>query len=395
MSEIEELLRQVLTETPTSTTVLDPLSNVDRRVRRARTRIAVGGGAAFVAIVVAVAVPLTATGGRTQGLQVGKSPTQTPTHGGPLASQGVTTVGAPGPVSSVSVSDDGRAYAVGSWQVSSGAAFVGLVQGRQLTHVVTLPGPADTVIADNDIVWVYGTDPETGRSRLAAVYPGTGGTATDDALPGRIVSATAAADSLFVVTAESRGMEVDRFVTDDKGLGLVDFHPIADATRLVSDAAGQAWVQTDKELIPLQPDAQSFTFGPAVPWSGHQPVYGPASPSGVWTYDGRLIELTPPLLATGTSVAEGWRLNTADVPSAAVSVPGGGVYYAVRSGAADSDNGVFYYSRRSMTDGASRPDVGLGGFGVTSLAAEPDGGVLLVTSSGRLQHWTPAPARSR
>ncbi|HET7530660.1 MAG TPA: hypothetical protein VFJ98_06845 [Mycobacteriales bacterium] len=393
MSQIEELLRQALSETPAATTVHDPLAAVDRRVRRARARIAAGAGVGVAAVAAAVIVPLTVAGSSrgADGLQVGHSPSPTPaaTHGGPPASEAVTTVDAPGPISSVAVSADGRAYAAGSWQVSSGAAFVGQVQGGKLTHVVTVPGPADAVIADMDVAWVYGTD-RTGRSRLTAVYLQSGGTAPDDALPGRILSATAAADSLFVLTATPQGTEVDRFVTDNQGLALVDDHPVAGAKRLVTDAAGQAWVQTGRQLIPLLPEAQTFSFGHAVPWPGGQPVYGPALPSGVWAYDGRLIELSPPLLANGTSVAEGWRLNTNGVPSAAVSAPGGGAYYGIRSAAAGSDSGVFYYSRRAMTDGAARPDDRLAGVGVAALAVDPDGGVLLVTTSGKLQHWTPA-----
>jgi hypothetical protein len=386
MNDVEQQLREALSEIPAPTVpVHDPLVAVDRRVRRARRRIAVAAAAGVAAVVAAVVVPLaTTTSNGHDGLQVGKSPTPAPSVSNP---PGVTTLSAPGPVLSVSANAAGAVYALGSWQVSDGAAFVGVVKGRQVTDPVTVQGPAHQVIADGATAWVIGTDSK-GRSRLSVVSHLI--TTTDGALPGRIISATAANSSLYLLTASQQGLEVDRFIANKSGLGLTDFHPIPYAKRLVTDFAGQAWVQTDKELIPLQPQAQSFSLGTPVSWKG--PVYGPASPSGVWAYDGRLIQLTPALLATGTSVAEGWRLDTTDVPSAALSAPDG-TYYAVTSAADNSGNGVFYYSKRSMSDGAAKPDAALTGSGVTSLAPAPGGGVLVVRGGGTLQQWRPAGTR--
>jgi hypothetical protein len=393
MTDVEQLLREALSDIPApSSPAVDPLAAVDRRVRRARRGIAVGAAVAVASVVAAVAVPLSLTGGhRASDVQVGRTPSPSPSAKGGVPSEVVTTVVRTGAVS-VSSSDGGPAYALGRSKTGDGSAYVATVQAGHLTDRVPVPAPADNVVADTDIAWVTGNSLATGRARITAVHPAAGTKATVTE-PGEVVAATVAADSLFVLRASRAGVEVERFVTDDTGVVKVASHRIAFAAGIVTDAGGTAWVSTPNQLIPLRPQAQDFGFGPAVAWHLHQPVFGPAPPSGLWAYDGRLVELTPPLLHTGVSVAEGWRLDTGAAPAAVASAPGG-VYYGVSSAASATDNGVFYYSRRSMSDGAARPDAGLGGFPVSALTADPDGGVLFVTSSA-LQHWTPAATGSR
>lgn len=393
MTDVEQLLREALAEIPApSSPAVDPLAAVERRVRRARRGIAVGAAVGVASVVAAVAVPLSMTGGhRASDVQVGRTPSPTPSVQGGLPSQVVTTVVRTGAVS-VSSSDSGPAYALGRSQSGDGAAYVATVERGHLTDPVPVPAPADSVLADGDLAWVTGNSPSTGRARITAVHPAAGTQATVTER-GQIVAGTVAADSLFVLRAAPSGVEVERFVTDGAGVVKVASHRIAFAARIVTDAGGTAWVSTPNRLIPLRPQAREFSFGPAVAWQLHQPVFGPAPPSGVWAYDGRLVELSPAMLRAGVSVAEGWRLNTSAAPSAVASAPGG-VYYGIRSAASTTDNGVFYYSRRSMTDGAARPDVGLGGLPVSALTEDPAGGVLFV-SSGVLQHWTPTLPGSR
>ena len=80
MNGVEDLLRQSLQEIPAETTIGDPLGELDRRVRRARRRLAVGGGVATAAVIAAVVVPLTlVSSGDRAGVQIGGHPTPTAT----------------------------------------------------------------------------------------------------------------------------------------------------------------------------------------------------------------------------------------------------------------------------------------------------------------------------
>ena len=63
MTPIEELLREALSATPTPESTTDPIGTLDRRIRRARRRLAASAGVVAVAVAVAIVVPLTVTGG--------------------------------------------------------------------------------------------------------------------------------------------------------------------------------------------------------------------------------------------------------------------------------------------------------------------------------------------
>src|SRR4051812_32668706 len=89
MTQIEDLLRQALAETPTTPSVTDPLSAIDGRLRRARRTMVAGTSIAAAAVAAAVVVPLmTLGGGSTSKVEVGNSPTPTPT---PSAASTATT----------------------------------------------------------------------------------------------------------------------------------------------------------------------------------------------------------------------------------------------------------------------------------------------------------------
>lgn len=385
MSQIEELLRQVLSETPagtSATTVRDPLADVDRQVRRARTRLAIGGGAAIVAIVAAVLVPLSLGGGTTRNsLQVAQSPTPgaTTTPGTTLLADEVKSVASDGLGST--------SYVLVDWKVSSGASYVAMLSGGKLTHRVTLEPPADYLIADGDIAWVIGNDTEKGESRISAVSVATENKATITN-PGRILGATVAFHSLYALVSLPDGSEVDRYQTDASGgLGLVGSTAVADATRIVTDGEGAVWVQTESHLVELSSADQTVR---TVEWSGDSPLYGPVVPEGVWVYDGRLIGLSPANLASGVSVAEGARLPVSGRPVAVVSTPDGGVYYAVTAPGGGAGTGVFYYSAASVRRGdATKPVASLPGVAVTGLAVDPKGGVDMTREGGRLERWQP------
>src|SRR4051812_40989489 len=78
MTRIEDLLRQTLEETPVDSTTTDPLAGVERRLHRARRRLAVGAGVAAAAVAAAVVVPLVSLGDGHRNAEVIGPSTTTP-----------------------------------------------------------------------------------------------------------------------------------------------------------------------------------------------------------------------------------------------------------------------------------------------------------------------------
>jgi hypothetical protein len=398
MTLIEDRLREALAATPTSTTVTDPVGAVGRRVRRARRRIAAGSGLAAVLVVAAVVVPwrLSGDANTTQRVQVGHTPSPS-AH--PTASQPQDTTGVIGTgVLSISSTGTQAPYLL---QNTDSGPTVGFVADDRIVDTMPVERPAEQVLADGSVAWVVGNSRSTDQFRITTAYPATSKGAIPDRAsftePGRIIDATVAAGSLFaVVDNPDQGVVVQRYVhLSDHSLNLAGSLPVHDATGIATDVKGVAWVQTGSQLIQVQPEGQQlFRLGASVRWPGNQPLYGPERPSGVWAYDGRLVGLSPSLLATGVSVAEGWRINVSGRPDAAVSDITGGVYYTVSSpdlGQGESGGiGVFYYSAAALRHGANAPTASLFGTAVAAVAVDPQGGVDVIHYGGALQRWDPA-----
>src|SRR3954453_6440720 len=89
VTDIEELVRDALAATPMASPTTDPLAALDRRVRRARRRLAAGAGVVAAVIVAAVVVPVAFLGGNGSPKSVGVVRHPTPKPGTPA---GTTTL---------------------------------------------------------------------------------------------------------------------------------------------------------------------------------------------------------------------------------------------------------------------------------------------------------------
>src|SRR3954468_6527689 len=117
MTNIEDLVRQALTETPVPPVASDPLARLERRVRRARRRLALASGVAAAGVAAAVIVPLTTTGhSGASKLDLAKTPPPTPAPSpSPSPSQELlqsTAVWLDGPARAVTAADDGTVWAL-------------------------------------------------------------------------------------------------------------------------------------------------------------------------------------------------------------------------------------------------------------------------------------------
>lgn len=393
------LVRRALAETPAAPTTTDPLGALDRRIHRARVRLAVGTGMAVAAVAAAVLVPLATLGSDRAGkVEVGVSPT-------PSASTSPSVAPLPGVerlwtngaswVSGVSgqapwflvQNDDGTAQVA---PVGAGGAPVDLVR---------VPSPADYVLAGKPTTWVIGSSDNGTTSWVTAIDSRSHGTMANR-FDGRVFTyAATTADSLYVVAATSQGTEVDRFrvTADGNDIELVSTTRVSqDTSQVVATPDGHVWVHAGAKLVELVPTANGVDFGASGVWGTGAIFSATGDASGtLWAYDGgRVVALSPKLLQAGTSVAEGTRVGVAGRPGQALSDANGGLYVAVVEPGDGWDGhkeiGVYYYSPTALRDGSTPVTDLLPGVQVISMAIDPAGGVDYVDDAGTLNHWDPA-----
>src|SRR5690348_3908166 len=136
MTQIEDLLREALASTPTTSTTVDPLGAIDRRVRTARRWIAAGGVAVAAAVVAAVVVPIAVLGG------------------GNGAPSSVGIAGSPSTVISVSAAPNGVVWDL----VDNGSGIFSVGEnGEAASQFVRVQGPAQSVFAGPQTIWVIGS----------------------------------------------------------------------------------------------------------------------------------------------------------------------------------------------------------------------------------------------
>lgn len=383
MTEIEDLVRQALAQTPVTATT-DPFVGLERRIRRARRWLAIGAGGAAAAVIAAIVVPVAVLSGSSNGglpnrITVGHNPTPAPSVSNP---PGVTTLVVNGAVSVSSAPEDTPWALVntGNYYVAQPGGDVPLAQAAEVN------APAKYVAAGTGVAWVVGSDGNASTSRVSAVTSSGVLTRTfDSTLLGNGVVVDR---SLYVTTGDS----VERMDVVNGAIQVTATSPVASTGEIAASQLGHVWVQSaTKKLVELIPTATGMKVGATVDWTGD--IYGPtgrdANGDDLWAYDGdRLIALTPSNLQVGVSVAEGWRITVAGRPTAVATDINGGLYAAV------ANKGIYYHPAADVQGAGTIKGQPLAVSGVTSMAADPNGGVDYVDSQGQLNHWDPTAGAS-
>jgi hypothetical protein len=375
VTEIEELVRRALAETPTATSTTDPLATLDRRVRRARRWLAAGAVGVAAAVVAAVVVPIAVLGGNGAPNSVGVArPTPTPSVSNP---PGVTTYVTSG------ARWVGTAPADDPWGlVNSGEGnyYVTQVGGGVNGQAEVVSGPANYVVPGIGVAWVVGSDATSSTSRVSAVT--AAGVVTRVFDSATLGSGVVVDHSLYVRT----GAAVERMDVSNDAIEVSATIPVASIGEVAASQKGHVWVQSGtNKLVELLPTATGMKTGVTVEWTGD--IYGPtgrdSSGDDLWAYDGdRLIGLTPSNLQAGVSVAEGWRITVAGRPTAVATDTNGGLFVAV-------NKGIYYYPPKDVQGSGMITEQPLAVSGVTSMAADPNGGIDYVDDHGQLSRWDP------
>jgi len=381
VTPIEDLVRQALTETPTAVpTTTDPLAALDRRVRRARRWLAAGAGAVTAAIVAAVVVPLALLGGNgsPNSLVVQHSPTPAPSN-----PPGVTTWW---PSGAESVAGPYPRNGAPLWVLikDTDTTVIGPVNPNEMSESYPVSEPADYVVPAQGVEWVVGTDHGSNTVRVTALDNGSNGVSTLTVSGSVVNTPTAVGDSLYLLTSEASSTFVRHFVLSNDGIDQSQPLVLDGATKIAATSKGHVWVQGRQKLYEVITTGNAVREDSAVDWSGD--IYGPTGVNSngddLWAYDGdRLIDLLPKNLLSCVSCAEGWRINVAARPTAVVTGEDGSLFVATTTG-------IYFYSAQDV-HGSGTYGAPLPVSGVTSMAADPSGGVDYVTPQGELDHWDP------
>jgi hypothetical protein len=385
MTQIEDLVRQALAATPAAPSTTDPLAALDRRVRRARRRMAAGAGAVAAAIVAAVVVPLAVLDGNGSPNSVGIVHTPTPTPS-PLPSG--TTALWTASAAWATTDSSGRRWLL---YADNGQSYVTQLSGGT-DKPIAVQSPADYIVAGDHVIWVIGSGsgaPGDNRGRITAIDTSTGKTAE---LEQPQVSYGAAVDhSLYVTESDTSGAYVARIDFDGNRLDDVGEVVLRGAQEIVASGRGHVWVHVGDQLTELTLSSRGFTTGKSVQW-GTGALYAPTLPlsgqDGIWAYGGRLIALDPSALSGCVSCAEGDRVFVPGHPSA-VTETKDGLFVAVPG------SGLLYYSPDALGSGSTPVTASIRDVQVVSLTADPVSGVDYVDGQGNLIHWDPAAAGAR
>lgn len=398
MSRIEELLREALADAPTpQPSVLDPRTQVARRVRAARLRRYTAISVAAVAAVLAATLtPALLINGHSTPPPPGHRPSPAPGQGS------LHTWRVPG------VYVEGATWAAGSvWlsgsSVSSNAETWSLVRmtpaGREVSRS-TVPGPVIRAAYGLGRIWLYGggdgahpesvidvLDPTTGHLvATTTVPPGRGGPQHVAFAHGSAWFALGDVPQLMRVTLVG---------------GQLRTSTLAIATTNASIAAtgdGQLWLGRENgKVTEVLPAGTGARLGPSYGWS--RPLFSAAGAGAVWTTDGatassRVIQLDPSALAAGDSVAQLDRV-----------LPGFAATMAVQNSAGlwiGADSALAFYSPAALQSGAAQPTarIRISGDGDAALVQLVPLGAssVFVDTNGTVRTWTPGtnpvPARS-
>ena len=389
MNDIEELLRDALQSAPTpEPRIGDPVASIERRAGRARAFIAGGALAAVAVIAAAVFVPLQLTN-RSEG------PSRL---GGPTATQ------PPSPRPSSTNRAPQAWWANGSVAVTSGGGALWHLRrvskpnqqayavdrldpaNHQVLRTWDLQAPADFMTYGLGRVWVWGGgDGGYPDGLLQTINPVNNSTTAMSNTHLAFNGVAFAAGKAWAISGR-QVMELDPAHSANQ-VGVVNLPADSRQNGIVATPSGQIWVATAKKWMRIDPSSRRVVD--TVQWSG--PMFGAAGGDAIWTYDGRLIALSPALLHQGISVAEGSRIAVPGIVGAVAPSSDGGLFVVAYSGkdAANDPEALYYLSQRALTGTAGindqTPKVAAGPF---QLAPDTTGGVDYTDGDAGVR-WTP------
>jgi hypothetical protein len=392
MNGVEDLLRQSLQEMPAATSIGDPIAELDRRVRRARRRLAVGGGVAAAVVAAAVVVPLAlVNSGDRAGVQIGGHPTPTATSTRPAS---LSQVRIDGTVHGVATADlRGHSFVVMESGTDATRRLVELNADRAIVQRWSVPDSALFVAHREGVLWVWGGgDGGYPDSQVTAIGVGSKNGATLSLGRGQAVQSLAITEG-----GDAWAVTVDQVVHlryRDGAVHVVERLPLTGAQRIVATSAADhaLWVQADTRLVELVPGSR----GPGVTgvetsfhWAGALLGLG-SDGEGLWVQsDTRQVALIEPLTLDPGVVDPGSAFVTGPIdvpgrPTAVVPDGIGGLYVALAGG------GVAFYDFAVVAKGGP-PTARLARdtVEVETMAATLDGSLLMQDFGGKLLRWKP------
>ncbi|MBV9872853.1 MAG: hypothetical protein JO214_19735 [Frankiaceae bacterium] len=379
MTQIEDLLRAALNETPAPRpTTVDPMSDLERRIGRARMRIGTAAVAAVAVVVAAIVVPLSLVGGSHD--RVVRPAVQ------PWAGRADFAVAGAGAVWTLAAHPAGSTtYAVEQRDPSTGS-----VEHRYPVRDVTAP---DGMWFGLGQVWIAngGETTTTQTIKLVAVDAATGSVASSSLdLPGIVTSIAFSGDGHAWLASRGRVYELYRSrsrlgappILGSNDSGAVTLLPVPEprpGALLATDGA--------QALPPIS--LENATQAPADYPSTWLPVAS-AGGADVWATDGlpgagaggrQLVR--EHVDATG-SVSIQTRIQLLGDFEAMVAAPDG-IYAWTRSG---SQGRIAYYPSSELARSNPQPHALLDA-DPAHVVTDPAGGLVVVGADQRLERWVP------
>lgn len=394
MTDIEDLVRAALLATPTPSRANDPLGEIERRVGRARRRLAFGAVAGVAVALVAIVISATVIGSSHRSApEIGPGPSPTPDA--TASPNGTVTVLRKTGAVAATVTTDGSLWTAVVDQTSSGERWHVIKQSADgaVLDTVAVPGPVVTLVAHESTVWALGGgDGGVPDGVLTAINVETGDVSSHHYTnEGPRAIAFVDADVWVAVSPHDR---VDRMngTTVVESVSLPSY-----PTGLAATNGGGLWVGMGAigRIARVASGPGGSRLGQTQVWSGR--LFGAAEAGhAVWTVDApdRVIQLTPSTLSTAVSASYGYRVTT---PGRALFVTedgAGGLWVATTTGRDPRwKAGVAYFGSVAAVDarGDAQPTAFLAQPGIRSMTAAPDGGVVVTTIAGRELRWQPSP----
>jgi hypothetical protein len=394
MTQLEDLLRGALATAPTpATSTPDPLSDLERRIGRARRRLGSIAVAAVVAIVLAIVLPLALIGSGGDSARIppaheGNVPVQTwSAQAGPVLA---ATAGG-GFVWSLELTGLGPGEAITSHTTSVVEQRDPATGAVLRTYPLTTPARGAAYGAGG--LWVWGggdkTHPDT---TVSVVEPSPGVVST--------------ADLRQVAAIEGFGFAANHAYAFDARHGVYSLNETGSGAQVtgrrfpgVVDVVGghdTLFLLGDHRIVAQYPVADG--------WHPDLDVfYGITidglplveSAKGFWTVQGRnLVQedpqghqlgatVTPPLFGNPT-------FSALSKPLAAVVDPAGGLYVAMSNDGGPRIESLLYYSPAALRSSAPQPTaVHVGSEQAETIALDPAGGVVWFAAGG-FGRWNPA-----